>query len=145
MEIGANTTVDRGTIDDTVIENGVKLDNLVQIAHNVRVGEHTVMAAMSGVAGSTKIGKRCMIGGGVVMINQIEICDDVMFMFRSVVTKSIDKPGTYSGGLARGRGGQVAAKRGALQEARRARGARERGRTDAGRAHREEAEETDDD
>jgi UDP-3-O-[3-hydroxymyristoyl] glucosamine N-acyltransferase len=99
VEIGANTTVDRGAIDDTVIENGVKLDNLVQIAHNVRVGEHTVMAAMSGAAGSTKIGKRCMIGGGVVMINQIEICDDVMFTFRSVVTKSIDKPGTYSGGL----------------------------------------------
>jgi UDP-3-O-[3-hydroxymyristoyl] glucosamine N-acyltransferase len=99
VEIGANTTVDRGTIDDTVIENGVKLDNLVQIAHNVRVGEHTVMAAMSGAAGSTKIGKRCMIGGGVVMINQIEICDDVMFTFRSIVTKSIDKPGMYSGGL----------------------------------------------
>lgn len=99
VEIGANTTVDRGTIGDTVIENGVKLDNLVQIAHNVRVGEHTVMAAMSGVAGSTKIGKRCMIGGGVVMVNQIEICDDVMFTFRTVVTKSIDKPGMYSGGL----------------------------------------------
>jgi UDP-3-O-[3-hydroxymyristoyl] glucosamine N-acyltransferase len=99
VEIGANTTVDRGTIDDTVIEDGVKLDNLVQIAHNVRVGEHTVMAAMSGAAGSTKIGKRCMIGGGVVMINQIEICDDVMFTFRSIVTKSIDKPGMYSGGL----------------------------------------------
>jgi UDP-3-O-[3-hydroxymyristoyl] glucosamine N-acyltransferase len=99
VEIGANTTVDRGTIDDTVIENGVKLDNLVQIAHNVRVGEHTVMAAMSGVAGSSTIGKRCMIGGGVVMINQIEICDDVLLTFRSVVTKSIDKPGTYSGGL----------------------------------------------
>jgi UDP-3-O-[3-hydroxymyristoyl] glucosamine N-acyltransferase len=99
VEIGANTTVDRGTIEDTVIEEGVKLDNLVQIAHNVRVGAHTVMAAMSGAAGSTKIGKRCMIGGGVVMINQIEICDDVMFTFRSVVTKSIHAPGTYSGSL----------------------------------------------
>jgi UDP-3-O-[3-hydroxymyristoyl] glucosamine N-acyltransferase len=99
VEIGANTTVDRGTIDDTVIEDGVKLDNLVQIAHNVRVCEHTVMAAMSGAAGSTKIGKRCMIGGGVVITNGIEICDDVMFTFRSVVTKSIDKPGTYSGTL----------------------------------------------
>jgi len=99
VEIGANTTVDRGTIDDTVIESGVKLDNLVQIAHNVRIGEHTVMAAMSGAAGSTRIGKRCMIGGGVVMVNQIEICDDVMFTFRSIVTKSVDKPGTYSGGL----------------------------------------------
>ena len=70
VEIGANTTIDRGTIEDTVIEDGVKLDNLVQIAHNVRIGAHTIMAAMSGVAGSTKVGKRCMIGGGVVMINR---------------------------------------------------------------------------
>jgi UDP-3-O-[3-hydroxymyristoyl] glucosamine N-acyltransferase len=99
VEIGANTTVDRGTIDDTVIEDGVKLDNLVQIAHNVRLGAHTIMAAMSGVAGSTKVGKRCMIGGGVVMINQLTICDDVMFTFRSIVTRSVDEPGTYSGHL----------------------------------------------
>jgi len=99
VEVGANTTIDRGTIDSTVIEDGVKLDNLVQIAHNVRVGAHTVMAAMSGAAGSTKIGKRCMIGGGVVMINQIQICDDVMFTFRGVVTKSVDTPGIYSGAL----------------------------------------------
>jgi UDP-3-O-[3-hydroxymyristoyl] glucosamine N-acyltransferase len=99
VEIGANTTVDRGTIEDTVIEDGVKLDNLVQIAHNVRLGAHTIMAAMSGVAGSTKVGKRCMIGGGVVMINQLTICDDVMFTFRSVVTRSVDEPGTYSGHL----------------------------------------------
>jgi UDP-3-O-[3-hydroxymyristoyl] glucosamine N-acyltransferase len=99
VEIGANTTVDRGTIDDTVIEEGVKLDNLVQIAHNVRLGAHTIMAAMSGVAGSTKVGKRCMIGGGVVMINQLTICDDVMFTFRSIVTRSVDEPGTYSGHL----------------------------------------------
>jgi UDP-3-O-[3-hydroxymyristoyl] glucosamine N-acyltransferase len=99
VEIGANTTIDRGTIEDTVIEDGVKLDNLVQIAHNVRVGAHTVMAAMSGAAGSTKIGKRCMIGGGVVMINSIEICDDAVFTFRSAVLKSVDEPGTYSGTL----------------------------------------------
>jgi UDP-3-O-[3-hydroxymyristoyl] glucosamine N-acyltransferase len=99
VEIGANTTVDRGTIEDTVIEDGVKLDNLVQIAHNVRLGAHTIMAAMSGVAGSTKVGKRCMIGGGVVMINQLTICDDVMFTFRSIVTRSVDEPGTYSGHL----------------------------------------------
>jgi UDP-3-O-[3-hydroxymyristoyl] glucosamine N-acyltransferase len=99
VEIGANTTVDRGTIEDTVIEDGVKLDNLVQIAHNVRVGAHTVMAAMSGAAGSTKIGKRCMIGGGVVMINSLEICDDAVFTFRSAVLKSVDEPGTYSGTL----------------------------------------------
>jgi UDP-3-O-[3-hydroxymyristoyl] glucosamine N-acyltransferase len=99
VEIGANTTIDRGAIDDTVIEDGVKLDNLVQIAHNARIGAHTIMAAMSGVAGSTKVGKRCMIGGGAVMINSLTICDDVVFTFRSVVTRSVDEPGTYSGHL----------------------------------------------
>jgi UDP-3-O-[3-hydroxymyristoyl] glucosamine N-acyltransferase len=99
VEIGANTTIDRGTIEDTVIEDGVKLDNLVQIAHNVRIGAHTIMAAMSGIAGSTKVGKRCMIGGGVVMINQLTICDDALFTFRSIVTRSVDEPGTYSGHL----------------------------------------------
>jgi UDP-3-O-[3-hydroxymyristoyl] glucosamine N-acyltransferase len=99
VEIGANTTIDRGTIDDTVIEDGVKLDNLVQVAHNVRVGAHTVMAAMSGAAGSTKIGKRCMIGGGAAMINSLEICDDAVLTFRSAVLKSIAKPGVYSGAL----------------------------------------------
>lgn len=99
VEIGANTTIDRGTIESTVIGDGVKLDNLVQIAHNVRVGDHTVMAAMSGAAGSTRIGRRCMIGGGTVMINHLEICDDVLITFRSVVTKSIKRPGTYSGSL----------------------------------------------
>ena len=99
VEIGANTTIDRGAIDDTVIEDGVKLDNLVQIAHNARIGAHTIMAAMSGVAGSTKLGKRCMIGGGAVMINSLTICDDVTFTFRSIVTRSVDEPGTYSGHL----------------------------------------------
>jgi UDP-3-O-[3-hydroxymyristoyl] glucosamine N-acyltransferase len=99
VEIGANTTIDRGTIEDTVIEDGVKLDNLVQIAHNVRIGAHTVMAAMSGAAGSTRIGKRCKVGGGVVMVGHLSICDDVMFTFRSVVTKSITTPGTYGGSL----------------------------------------------
>jgi UDP-3-O-[3-hydroxymyristoyl] glucosamine N-acyltransferase len=99
VEIGANTTVDRGTIDDTVIEDGCKLDNLVQIAHNARVGAHTVMAAMSGIAGSTRVGKRCMIGGGVTMVNSLTICDDVLFTFGSIVTRSVDEPGTYSGHL----------------------------------------------
>jgi len=99
VEIGANTTIDRGAIEDTVIEDGVKLDNLVQIAHNVRLGAHTIMAAMSGVAGSTKVGKRCMIGGGTVVVNSLTICDDVMFTFHSIVTRSVDKPGTYSGHL----------------------------------------------
>jgi len=99
VEIGANTTIDRGAIEDTVIEDGVKIDNLVQIAHNVRLGAHTIMAAMSGVAGSTKVGKRCMIGGAVVMINSLNVCDDALFTFGSVVTKSVDEPGTYSGHL----------------------------------------------
>src|SRR5690349_17069738 len=99
VEVGANTTIDRGAIEDTVIEDGVKLDNLVQIAHNARIGAHTVMAAMSGVAGSTKVGKRCMIGGGTVVVNSLTICDDVMFTFHSIVTRSVDKPGTYSGHL----------------------------------------------
>ena len=99
VEIGANTTVDRGAIENTVIEDGVKLDNLIQIAHNVRVGAHTVMAAMSGAAGSTTIGKRCMIGGGVVMVGHLSICDDVLFTFRSVVTRSVTEPGTYGGSL----------------------------------------------
>jgi UDP-3-O-[3-hydroxymyristoyl] glucosamine N-acyltransferase len=99
VEIGANTTIDRGTIEATIIEDGVKLDNLVQIAHNVRVGAHTVMAAMSGAAGSTKIGRRCKIGGGAVIANQLTICDDVMLLFRSVVTKSIREPGIYGGAL----------------------------------------------
>lgn len=99
VEIGANTTIDRGTIEATVIEDGVKLDNLVQIAHNVRVGAHTVMAAMSGAAGSTKIGRRCKIGGGAVIANQLTICDDVVLLFRSVVTKSIREAGVYGGAL----------------------------------------------
>jgi UDP-3-O-[3-hydroxymyristoyl] glucosamine N-acyltransferase len=97
VEIGANTTIDRGTIDDTVIEDGVKLDNLVQIAHNVRIGAHTVMAGTSAVAGSTKIGKRCIIAGGAAVINSIKVCDDVTLTVRAVVTKNIDKPGVYSG------------------------------------------------
>lgn len=99
VEIGANTTVDRGTIEDTVLEDGVKLDNLVQIAHNARIGAHTVMAAMAGVAGSTRIGKRCKVGGAVVMLGHLSICDDVMFAFASVVVKSVTEPGTYGGSL----------------------------------------------
>jgi len=99
VEIGANTTIDRGTIEATVIEDGVKLDNLVQIAHNARIGAHTIMAAMSGVAGSTRVGRRCMVGGGAVMINHLDIADDVLVTFRSVVTRSISQAGTWSGAL----------------------------------------------
>ena len=99
VEIGANTTIDLGTIEDTVIEDGVKLDNLVQIAHNVHIGAHTVMAAMSGAAGSTRIGKRCKVGGATIMVGHLSICDDAMFTFASIVTKSVTEPGVYGGSL----------------------------------------------
>ena len=99
VEIGANSAIDRGAIDDTVIEDGVKLDNLVQIAHNVRVGAHTAMAATTGVAGSTRIGKRCMIAGGVAIVGHLEVCDDVVILVRAAVTRSITEPGIYAGTL----------------------------------------------
>ncbi|MBN1239711.1 MAG: UDP-3-O-(3-hydroxymyristoyl)glucosamine N-acyltransferase, partial [Gammaproteobacteria bacterium] len=99
VDIGANTAIDRGAIEDTVIEDGVKLDNFVQIGHNVRVGAHTAMAGMTGVAGSAKIGKRCMIAGGVSILGHIEICDDAVLMFRSNVMRSIPEPGAWSGAL----------------------------------------------
>lgn len=99
VEIGANTTIDRGTIEDTVIENGVKLDNLIQIAHNVHIGEHTVIAACVGVSGSTKIGKRCMIGGQVGFVGHLEVCDDVIINGRTMVSSSITEKGRYAGGF----------------------------------------------
>jgi len=99
VEIGANTTIDRGAIDDTVIEDGVRLDNQIQIAHNVRVGAHTAMAAQVGIAGSTTIGKRCIFAGKVGVAGQLEICDDVILMGRATVSGSISKPGSYSGAL----------------------------------------------
>jgi UDP-3-O-[3-hydroxymyristoyl] glucosamine N-acyltransferase len=99
VEVGANTTIDRGAIEDTVIEDGVKLDNQIQIAHNVRVGAHTVMAGMSGISGSTTVGKRCMIGGQVGIAGHLTICDDVVLTGRSFVSSSIKQPGTYSSGL----------------------------------------------
>lgn len=99
VEIGANTTVDRGAIQDTVLEDGVKLDNLIQIAHNVKIGAHTAIAGSSGVAGSTTVGKRCMIGGQVGISGHLNICDDVVVTGRSFVSNSIRKPGYYSGGL----------------------------------------------
>ena len=99
VEIGANTTIDRGAIEDTVIEDGVKLDNQIQIGHNVHIGAHTVMAACSGVSGSTSIGRRCMIAGQVGFSGHLSICDDVMVTGRTFVNSSIQTPGTYSGGL----------------------------------------------
>ena len=96
VEIGANTTIDRGTFGDTEIGNGVKLDNLVHIAHNVRIGEDTAIAACVGVAGSTVIGRRCTIGGQVGINDHIEITDDVHITGASSVGDSITQPGVYS-------------------------------------------------
>jgi UDP-3-O-[3-hydroxymyristoyl] glucosamine N-acyltransferase len=99
VEIGAKSTIDRGAIEDTVIEDGVKLDNQVHIAHNVHIGAHTVMAGQSGIAGSTTVGRRCMIGGQVGVGGQLTICDDVAVTGKSFVSTSIRKPGLYSGSL----------------------------------------------
>ena len=99
VEVGANTTIDRGAIEDTVIEDGVKLDNLVMIAHNVRIGAHTAIAACTGVSGSTSIGKRCMIGGMAGFAGHLTIADDVVITARSSVSHSITTPGVYSSTL----------------------------------------------
>ncbi|MBF7729709.1 UDP-3-O-(3-hydroxymyristoyl)glucosamine N-acyltransferase [Pseudomonas sp. N040] len=100
VEIGANTTIDRGALADTLIGNGVKLDNQIMIAHNVQVGDHTAMAGCVGISGSTKIGKHCMIAGGVGMVGHIEVCDNVFVTGMTMVTRSISEPGAYSSGTA---------------------------------------------
>ena len=97
VEIGANTTIDRGTVDDTVIEDGVKLDNQIQIGHNCRIGAHTAMAGCAGVAGSAVIGQRCTIGGAAAILGHLSICDDVHVSAVTVISRSIRKPGTYTG------------------------------------------------
>jgi UDP-3-O-[3-hydroxymyristoyl] glucosamine N-acyltransferase len=97
VEIGANTTIDRGALDDTVIEDGVKLDNQIQIAHNVRIGAHTAIAACTGIAGSVQIGRYCRIGGAVGIAGHVSIADHVEISGHTSITKSIDKPGAYSG------------------------------------------------
>ena len=99
VEVGANTTIDRGAIEDTVIEDGVKLDNQIQIGHNVRIGAHSALAACVGVSGSTTIGKRCQIGGAVGIVGHLSICDDVAVTGLSMVSHSINEPGVYSSGL----------------------------------------------
>lgn len=96
VEIGANTTVDRGAIESTMIKNGVKIDNQVQIAHNVIIGEHTIIAGCVGIAGSTKIGKHCMFGGGSGVAGHLTICDGVIITGSSTVGRSINTPGVYS-------------------------------------------------
>ena len=97
VEIGANTTVDRGAINDTVIEEGVKLDNQIQIAHNVRIGAHTAIAACAGVAGSATIGRYCHIGGASGIVGHLTIADHVEISAHTLITKSITKPGVYTG------------------------------------------------
>jgi UDP-3-O-[3-hydroxymyristoyl] glucosamine N-acyltransferase len=99
VEVGANTCIDRGALDDTVIEEGVKLDNLIQVAHNCRIGAHTVIAGCTGIAGSVTIGKHCMIGGGVGIVGHLSVCDNVTLTGYTLVTKSITQPGTYSSGV----------------------------------------------
>ena len=97
VEIGANTCIDRGALDDTVIGDGVKLDNLIQIGHNVRIGAGTAMAGCVGVAGSARIGARCTFGGGAIVLGHLEIVDEVHVSAATVVTRSILRPGQYSG------------------------------------------------
>jgi UDP-3-O-[3-hydroxymyristoyl] glucosamine N-acyltransferase len=97
VEIGANTCIDRGALQDTVIENGVKLDNLIQIGHNVHVGAHTAMAGCAGVAGSATIGAHCTVGGGAIVLGHLTLADGVNISAASVATRSILKPGHYTG------------------------------------------------
>jgi len=99
VEIGANTTIDRGALDDTVIGDGVKLDNQIQIGHNVRIGERTAIAGCVGIAGSTTIGARCMIGGQAGIIGHLTIADDVVISAGTLVTKSIRQAGVYTANL----------------------------------------------
>ncbi|WP_129778690.1 UDP-3-O-(3-hydroxymyristoyl)glucosamine N-acyltransferase [Peristeroidobacter soli] len=99
VEIGACTTIDRGAIEDTVIGNGVKMDNQIQIGHNVRIGDHTAIAGCAGISGSAVIGKRCMIGGMAGIAGHLTICDDVVLTGKAFVNSSIRKPGYYSSAI----------------------------------------------
>jgi UDP-3-O-[3-hydroxymyristoyl] glucosamine N-acyltransferase len=99
VEIGANTTIDRGALEDTVIEEGVKIDNLIMIAHNVRIGAHSALAACVAIAGSSVLGKRCVLGGMVGLTGHITLCDDVVVLGTSFISHSIGKPGVYSSAL----------------------------------------------
>lgn len=96
VEIGANTSIDRGALDDTIIGDGVKLDNQIQIAHNVVIGQHTAMAGCVGVAGSTRIGQRCTIGGAGMIVGHLDLADDVHVSAGTMVTKSLRQPGQYT-------------------------------------------------
>lgn len=97
VEIGAGTTIDRGALGDTVVEQGVKLDNQIQVAHNVRIGAHSALAGCVGIAGSASIGRRCTVGGGAVILGHLSIADDVNVSSGTLVAKSISAAGTYTG------------------------------------------------
>jgi len=97
VEIGAGTTIDRGALGDTVIGNGVKLDNQIQVGHNVKIGENTAIAGCVGIAGSAVLGARCTVGGGAIILGHLAIADDVNVSAGTLIGKSITKPGTYSG------------------------------------------------
>ena len=99
VEIGAGTTIDRGALGDTVIADGVKLDNQIQVGHNVRIGAHTALAGCVGIAGSAVIGERCTVGGGAVILGHLQIADDVDVAAGTLVAKSIRNAGTYSGAV----------------------------------------------
>ena len=96
VEVGANTSIDRGALDDTVIGDGVKLDNQIQIAHNVVIGDHAAMAGCVGIAGSTKIGRRCTVGGAGMIVGHLDLADDVHVSAGTMVTKSLRQPGQYT-------------------------------------------------
>jgi UDP-3-O-[3-hydroxymyristoyl] glucosamine N-acyltransferase len=96
VEIGSNSTIDCGALDDTVIADGVRIDNLCMIAHNVRIGAHTALAAMTGIAGSTEIGARCLFAGQSGAVGHISICDDVVVSGQGMVSKDINEPGVYA-------------------------------------------------
>ena len=97
VEIGANSAIDRGALDDTILEDGVKLDNLVQVGHNVRIGAHTAIAGCAGIAGSARIGRGCTIGGAAVILGHLELADGVHVSAGTLISRSIRKPGTYTG------------------------------------------------
>lgn len=98
VDIGANTTIDRGALDDTRIDNGAKLDNLIQVAHNVEIGAHSAIAGCAGLAGSSVVGKHCTLGGGVGLAGHLTLADGVHITGMSMVTRSIRQPGVYSAG-----------------------------------------------
>jgi UDP-3-O-[3-hydroxymyristoyl] glucosamine N-acyltransferase len=99
VEIGANTTIDRGALGDTVIEDGVKLDNLIMIAHNCRIGAHSALAACVAIAGSSVVGKRCVLAGRAGLSGHVTLCDDVVVLGTSFISHSITRPGVYSSAL----------------------------------------------